>query len=35
MDHGVLVEEAAPAVFFKQPKNPRTAQFLAKVLNRI
>jgi polar amino acid transport system ATP-binding protein len=34
MDAGVIVEEAPPAVFFKAPRNARTAQFLAKILNR-
>ena len=27
--------EATPGVLFKEPKNPRTAQFLTKILNRI
>jgi ABC-type polar amino acid transport system ATPase subunit len=35
MDQGVILEEATPAVLFKEPKNPRTTQFLAKVLNRM
>ena len=35
MDEGVIVEEAPPAVFFREPKNPRAAQFLAKILNRM
>jgi len=33
MDQGLIVEEAPPAVFFKAPRNARTAQFLAKVIN--
>jgi polar amino acid transport system ATP-binding protein len=34
MDHGQVVEEAPPATFFKQPKNERTIQFLAKITGR-
>ncbi|HTR83212.1 MAG TPA: amino acid ABC transporter ATP-binding protein [Reyranella sp.] len=34
MDHGQIVEEAPPAVFFQQPKNERTIQFLAKMKGR-
>ena len=34
MDQGLIVEEAPPAVLFKNPSNPRTAQFLAKIIGR-
>jgi ABC-type polar amino acid transport system ATPase subunit len=34
MDHGQVVEEAAPSTFFQQPKNERTIQFLAKITSR-
>lgn len=33
MADGSIVEEAAPSVFFTEPKNDRTKQFLSKVLN--
>jgi ABC-type polar amino acid transport system ATPase subunit len=32
MDEGRVVEEAAPAVFFSNPANPRTQMFLSKIL---
>lgn len=32
MDEGVIMEEGAPAQIFEQPKNPRTCDFLSKVL---
>ena len=32
MDGGVIAEEAPPAEFFSNPKNPRTKEFLSKVL---
>jgi polar amino acid transport system ATP-binding protein len=32
MDDGVVVEEAAPAEFFSSPREPRTQQFLSKIL---
>ena len=32
MDEGEIVEEAAPNVFFRAPKNPRSKAFLDKVL---
>ena len=32
MDEGVILEEAAPDVFFTQPKHPRLKDFLSKVL---
>ena len=32
MDEGRIVEEAPPAVFFSQPRNPRLIDFLSKVL---
>jgi polar amino acid transport system ATP-binding protein len=34
MDQGVVVEEAPPALFFRQPKDERTIQFLAKITER-
>jgi polar amino acid transport system ATP-binding protein len=34
MDQGLIVEEAPPATFFRQPKNERTIQFLAKMRGR-
>lgn len=33
MDEGIIMEEAAPAEMFSNPRNPRTAEFLKKVLN--
>jgi ABC-type polar amino acid transport system ATPase subunit len=32
MDDGRIVEEAPPAEFFRQPRSPRAAEFLSKVL---
>jgi polar amino acid transport system ATP-binding protein len=32
MDDGVVVEEAPPAEFFSSPREPRTQQFLSKIL---
>ena len=32
MDEGIIMEEAAPAEMFSNPRNPRTAEFLKKVL---
>jgi ABC-type polar amino acid transport system ATPase subunit len=32
MDHGEIVEEASPEMFFSKPKNPRTQDFLEKIL---
>lgn len=32
MDGGRIVEEAAPSAFFRQPRSPRAAEFLGKVL---
>ncbi|MDR0913787.1 MAG: amino acid ABC transporter ATP-binding protein [Oscillospiraceae bacterium] len=34
MADGGIAEEGSPDVLFKNPKNPRTQQFLARVLNR-
>jgi ABC-type polar amino acid transport system ATPase subunit len=34
MDQGLIVEEAAPLVFFQDSKNERTIQFLAKIKGR-
>ena len=33
MDEGIIVEEAPPAEIFANPKNPRTMEFLKKVLS--
>ncbi len=33
MDHGEIVEEAAPEAFFSQPKSARARDFLTKILN--
>lgn len=35
MDKGVVVEEGAPEVFFTNPKEPRTRQFLSRYLASI
>ena len=32
MDEGIIMEEAPPAEIFRNPKNPRTREFLEKVL---
>ncbi len=32
MDGGVIAEQAPPEEFFSNPKNPRTKEFLSKVL---
>lgn len=32
MDKGVIAEQGSPAVIFNDPKNPRTREFLARVL---
>ncbi|XUB36220.1 polar amino acid transport system ATP-binding protein [Enterococcus sp. DIV0876] len=32
MDQGIIMEEGTPAEIFEQPKNPRTIDFLSKVL---
>lgn len=32
VDDGIIMEQAAPDEFFKNPKNPRTVEFLSKVL---
>jgi ABC-type polar amino acid transport system ATPase subunit len=34
MDMGTIIEEAPPAEFFRHPRTPRAAQFLAKVIGR-
>jgi putative lysine transport system ATP-binding protein len=34
MDKGVIAEQGPPAVIFNDPKNPRTREFLARVLNK-
>jgi polar amino acid transport system ATP-binding protein len=34
MDQGLILEEAPPAEFFRQPRHERAAQFLAKVIGR-
>lgn len=33
MDEGIIMEEAAPAEMFTNPKNPRTIEFLNKILS--
>jgi polar amino acid transport system ATP-binding protein len=33
MDHGQIIEQGAPADFFKSPKEERTRQFLNQILN--
>jgi polar amino acid transport system ATP-binding protein len=33
MDHGVILEEAHPEEFFKNPKHERTQQFLKQLLS--
>lgn len=33
LDHGIILEEAAPAEFFKAPKHERAQQFLKQVLS--
>jgi len=35
MDHGQIVEEGAPDVVFRSPADPRTRQFLSRVLHRL
>ena len=35
MDKGVVVEEGAPEVFFTNPKETRTRQFLSRYLTSI
>src|SRR5438046_2702836 len=34
MDSGRILEESPPHAFFRAPRNPRAAQFLAKVIGR-
>jgi ABC-type polar amino acid transport system ATPase subunit len=34
MDHGVILEQASPKVFFQKPSNERAAQFLVRVIGR-
>lgn len=34
MDNGVIAEDDAPEVIFNNPKNPRTREFLYRVLNK-
>jgi polar amino acid transport system ATP-binding protein len=34
MDHGVILEQASPKVFFQKPLNERAAQFLVRVIGR-
>ena len=33
MDHGEIIEEAAPNTFFTAPKNERTKLFLSQILH--
>ena len=35
MDEGVIAEEGSPADIFEHPQNPRTKEFLSKVINVI
>ena len=35
MDEGVIAEEGTPADIFEHPQNPRTQEFLSKVINVI
>jgi polar amino acid transport system ATP-binding protein len=32
LDAGVILEEGPPAVIFSEPKEPRTQQFLARIV---
>lgn len=32
MDEGKIIETGEPKIFFDQPKNPRTQEFLSKIL---
>ena len=34
MDGGVVAEDDTPEVIFNSPKNPRTQEFLYRVLNK-
>jgi polar amino acid transport system ATP-binding protein len=34
MDHGAILEQEQPALFFERPKNERATQFLARILRR-
>ncbi|MBQ7262208.1 MAG: amino acid ABC transporter ATP-binding protein, partial [Synergistaceae bacterium] len=34
MDHGLIAEEGTPADVFDRPREPRTIEFLSKVLRR-
>jgi len=34
MDQGLIVEEGKPEQIFSSPKNPRTADFLRRVLQK-
>ena len=34
MDGGFIAEDDAPEVIFGEPKNPRTKEFLFRVLNK-
>ena len=35
MDDGMIVEEGSPIEIFEHPQNPRTQEFLSKVINVI
>ena len=35
MDEGIIAEEGTPADIFEHPQNPRTQEFLSKVINVI
>jgi polar amino acid transport system ATP-binding protein len=34
MDHGVILEQERPALFFERPSHERATQFLARILRR-
>jgi polar amino acid transport system ATP-binding protein len=34
MDHGTIIEEGNPAQIFENPKNPRTKEFLRRILEK-
>ena len=35
MDEGIIAEEGSPSDIFENPQNPRTKEFLSKVINVI
>jgi ABC-type polar amino acid transport system ATPase subunit len=34
MDHGVILEQERPSLFFERPSHERATQFLARILRR-